>query len=109
MGAERHRQDPHPRSGHSPKLTVAGRLDGFVNGRPMSIVAEDHQVTIVPGEFGALLELYKIRRSWRSVVGPLRIFFHKANIRLFVRVGWFGRVQFFPDSGLLSRWLLSNS
>ena len=29
MGAERHRKDPDPRPGPNPKVTLAGRLDGF--------------------------------------------------------------------------------
>lgn len=99
MGAERHREDPHLRPGPIPKLTLAGRLDGFVNGRPVSLVADGDTVTIVPGSTGTLLALMRMRRSWRQVLV-------RTNIRLYIRVGWFGRVQLLPDTSPLLRLFL---
>ncbi len=106
MGVQRHGEDPHPRPGPKPKLILAGRLDGFLNGRPLSIVAEDHQITLVPGGLGSLLELFKIRRSWRFVKPPLRMFLHRANIRLLLRLGWFGQLQLLPNPNMLLRLFL---
>lgn len=106
MGAQRHRKDPHPRPGPNPKLTLAGRLDGFVNGRPVSLVAHDDGITLVPGGVGTLLTLFRLRRSWRLVAGPLRRVLDRTNIRLYVRIGWFGRVQLLPDPGLIFRLTL---
>jgi hypothetical protein len=106
VGAERHREDPHPRPGPKPKLTLAGRLDGFVNGRPVSFIADGDRVTLVPGSPGTLLALMRLRRTWHHVAGSLRQVLARTNIRLFVRVGWFGRVQLIPDTSPLLRLFL---
>ncbi len=103
MGAQRHREDPHPRPGPNPKLTLAGRLNGFLNGRPLSLVADGDGVTLVPGGVGTLVALFRLRRSWRRVATPLRAVLARTNVRLYVRVGWLGRVPVLPDPGLLFR------
>lgn len=109
MGDERHREDPHPRPGHNPKLTLAGRLDGSVNGRPLCLVADGDGITIVPGGVGTLLTLFRMRRSFRSVAGPLWAVLARANVRLDVRVGWLGRVRVLPDPPLVFRLLIPRS
>ena len=45
MGPERGAQDPHQGSEQKPKLSLAGRLDGHVDGRPVSFVAENRDLT----------------------------------------------------------------
>lgn len=107
MGAQRHREDPHPRLGPNPKLTGAGRFDGFVNGRPVSLVVDGDDVTLVPGNFGTLLALLRLRRSWRIIARPLRTVLTRTNVRLSVRLGWFGRWQLLPDTNLFFRLILS--
>lgn len=109
MGAARHREDPHPRPGPNPKLTLAGRLDGFVNGRPVSLVADGDSVTLVPGGTSTLLALMRLRRSWRHVAGWLRQVLVRTNIRLHVRVGWLGRVQLLPDTSPILRLFLPST
>ncbi len=109
MGAQWHREDPHPRPGPNPKLILAGRLDGFVNGRPVSIIADGDTVTLVPGSLGTLLALMRLRRSWRHVAGSLRQVLVRTNIRLYVRVGWLGRVQLLPDTTPLLRLVLPST
>jgi hypothetical protein len=109
VGAERHREDPHPRPGHNPKLTLAGRLDGFVNGRPVSLVADGDTVTLVPGSTSTLLALIRLRRSWRHVADLPRQVLGRTNIRLYVRVGWFGRVQLLPDTSPFFRLFLPST
>ncbi len=109
MGAERHREDPHPRPGPNPKLTLAGRLDGFVNGRPVSLVADGDTVTLVPGSLGTLLALMRLRRSWRHVAVSLRQMVARTNIRLYVRVGWLGRAQLLPDTSPFLRLVLPST
>ena len=85
---------------------MAGRLDGFVNGRPLSLVAGGDGVTLVPGGIGTLPALFRMRRSWRLVAGPLRTVLDRANVRLNVRVGWFGRVQLLPNPSPMCRLIL---
>lgn len=109
MGAERHREDPHPRPGPNPKLTLAGRLDGFVNGRPVSLVTDGDTVTLVPGSTSTLLALVRLRRSWRHLAGSLRQVLARTNIRLYVRVGWLGRVQLLPDTSPFFRLFLPST
>lgn len=84
-------------------MTLAGRLDGFFNGRPVSLVADVDTVTLVPGSIRTLLVLMRLRRSWRYVAGSLRQVLGRTNIRLYVRVGWLGRVELLLDPGLFYR------
>ena len=102
MGAQRHGEDPHPRPGPNPKLTLAGRLDGFVNGRPVTMLAEGRNITLVTG----VRTLFALRRLWRSTVAPLRTALAVPNLRLLVRVGWFVTVELLPDPPLLARLAL---
>lgn len=87
-------------------MILAGRLDGFLNGRPLIIVAEKDGVTIVPGSVGSLLTLFRMRRSWRFVAGPLGVVLDRAKFQLNLRLGWFGRVELFPSPSLLGRLIL---
>lgn len=82
---------------------MAGRLDGFVSGRPLSLLAEENQFTIVPSHFRTLLELLKIRRSCLSVILPLQTALRKAEITVYVRLGWIGKVQLLPEPSFLLR------
>ena len=109
MGAQRYREDPNPRPGPNPKLTLAGRLDGFVNGRPVSLVAYGDTVTLVPGSTSTLLALMRLRQSWRHVSGSLRQVLARTNIRFYVRVGWFGRLQLYPYTSPLFRLFLPST
>jgi len=103
MGTERNPQNPHPGSEQSPKLRLAGRLDGNVNGRPFSLIAEDRDVTFDAGQFRTLLT---VRRSWLAAVQPLGEFLHRAGMRFLVRVPWFGKVEVFPNPHYLIRLIL---
>jgi len=82
---------------------LAGRLDGNVNGRPFSLIAEDRDVTFDAGQFRTLLTL---RSSWRAAAQPLREFLRRAGMRLQVRVPWFGKVELFPNPHYLIRLIL---
>lgn len=46
MGARRDHQDPHLGFEQQPKLITAGRLDGTLDGRPVSIIANADTITI---------------------------------------------------------------
>ncbi len=109
MGVQRHSEDSHPRPGPNPKLILAGRLDGFVNGRPLNLVADDDGITLVPGGVRTLIALFRLRRSWRFVAGPLNVVLARANVRVVIRVGWFGRVRLLPEPGWLLRLVLPNT
>lgn len=55
MGVARDDQDPDKGYGRLPKLIVAGRLTGTLNGRPVVIEADDR---------GLLIRLSSIRSAW---------------------------------------------
>ena len=103
MGTERDAQSPHPGSEQSPKLSLAGRLDGDVNGRPFSLIAKDRDITFDAGQLRTLLTL---RRSWGSAVQPFLAFLRRAGLRLQVRVPWFGTVEVYPNPHYLIRLTL---
>ena len=103
MGADWDAQDSHQGVGQKPKLSLAGRLDGYVDGRPVSLVAEDRDITLITGKFRTLLTL---RRSWQAIMQPLQAVLERAEIRLLVRMGWFGQVELFPNPNYLVRLLL---
>lgn len=103
MGSDWDHEDPHRGRGATPKLRPAGRIDGMVDGRPFSLVAERQDLVLTVGRWRTLL---KIQRSWRSIIPPLRALLAQSDIRLFVRVKWLGRVEVHPNPRLLVRMLL---
>lgn len=104
MGPEWNDEDPHWRHGSTPKLTLAGRNDGVVDGRPVSLVAERQDLVLTVGRWRTL---QTIRRSSRSLIEPLRAFLTRSDIRLFVRIGWLGRVEVHPNPPFLVRMLFA--
>jgi hypothetical protein len=103
MGAERDAQGPHQGFEQGPKLSLAGRLDGNVNGRPFSLTADNRDVTLAVSRVSTLLSL---RRSWQDTVQPLHEFFRRAGIRLLVQAPWLGTFEVFPNPSYLTRLLL---
>jgi hypothetical protein len=81
---------------------MAGRLDGFLNGRPVSLIAQDGNVTL-NSDLSSLLGL---RRRWRFMVQPLLAILRREDIRLSVRVRWLGEVEVFPRPQYLVRLFL---
>ncbi len=73
-----------------------------MNGRPLSVTAEGRDITLVTRGVGTLLAL---RGCW-PVAPPLRAALAAANLRVLVRVGWFGRVELLPHPGLALRLIL---
>ncbi len=106
MGPEWDCEDPHGRIGPTPKLTMAGRIDGEVDGRPVSLTAERQTLVFSAKSVRTLL---KVRRSWRSMVQPLRALLTRSDVRLLVRVGWLGSVEVLPNPSYLVRRLLPRS
>ena len=107
MGAEWDRDDSNVGSGAKPKVILAGRLDGSVDGRPMSVVAADREIIV---DVGSLRTLFLISRIWPVIFKPLQSFLRQYDIRLAVRLNWFGRIEVFPVQSFLMRlWLLRQS
>jgi hypothetical protein len=83
---------------------MVGRLDGFLDGRPLSLVAEDGAVTLNSDNLTSLL---KLRRIWRTRVQPLLTIVEREDIRLLVRVRWLGNIEVFPRPNYLVCLFLS--
>jgi hypothetical protein len=82
---------------------MAGRLDGFLDGRPLSLIAQEGTVTLNSNNLSSLL---KLRRSWRTMVQPLIAILDREHIRLLVQVRWLGKVEVFPRPKYLVRLFL---
>ena len=104
MGAEWDSHNSYDRSATKPKVRLAGRFHGNVDGRPISLVAEDRDLIV---EVGSLRTLFRIRRIWPVIFKSLQRFLRQYDIRLAVRLSWFGRIEVFPAPAfLMRRWLL---
>lgn len=82
---------------------MAGRLEGAVGDRPISLLASDRDVTLVVNQFSTL---FTSRRGWRTVAPPLRVILAATRLRLVVRLKWFGDLEAWPNPGFLVRMLL---
>ena len=103
MDPERDAEDSHAGPGQNPKLSLAGRLDCYVDGRPLSLVADKREVTLSIGKFNTLLTL---RRGWKTVMQPVRVLFELAEMRLLLRIPWFGKVEVFPNPNYIVNIML---
>ena len=103
MGLERDHEDPYRAIESRPKLTVAGRLDGKVGGRPVSLIAMRRDLIF---EVSDLLTLFALRRSWRFTVEPFLAILRRSDIRLKVRITWLGIVEVYPRSQFVVRLML---
>ena len=84
-------------------MSLAGRLDGYMDGRPLSLVAENREITLIARRLRTLLAL---RESWWAFGQLLGNFLQPAGIRIVVRMKWFGNVEVFPRPNFLTRLLL---
>ena len=99
MGAARYDEDPDAGYRCPPKLILAGRLMGTLDGRPVVISADDTGLT---------LDLSTLRSAWTlrkygSVVLPLLQLLKASRIPLTMRVAGVVSVRLLPKAGLLAR------
>lgn len=102
MDLERDHEDPYLGSGPSPKLSLVGRLDGKIDGRPVSLVAENHELVLAADNLRTFLTL---RRTWKASM-PFRSVIERVGIRVLVRLRWFGTTEVFPKPNHLISFLL---
>ncbi len=100
MDSQRHDEDPHPR-GRLPKLIVAGRLIGTLNGLPVSINASERGILITLGRLGSLLPLARSAGQMRSTIQLLAA----AEVSLAVQLGGVS-LSVLPRPHWLIRFLL---
>ena len=99
MGSARHTEDSHAGHRHVPKLILAGRFTGTLDGRPVVISADDA---------GVILDLATLRSAWTlrnygSVGLPLLQLLKASQIPLTVRVAGAVSIPLLPKAGLLVR------
>jgi len=99
MGSARDDKDSHAGHSYVPKLILAGRLAGTLDGRPVVIGADNAGVT---------LDLANLRSVWTlqnygSVVLPLLQLLKALQIPLTMRVAGAVSVPLLPKAGLLVR------
>jgi len=99
MDPARHAEDPDKGYGQSPKLILAGRLTGTLDGRPVVISADNAGLTL---DLSSLRSAWTLRKSG-GVVVPFVQFLNASHIPLRLRL--FGGVSFdvLPKPGLLVR------
>ena len=102
MGPERDPEDPYLETGSNPKLSLVGRIEMTVNGRPVSLIAREDHIVVQSTSLRALFSLWSdttmVRRTIRSGL-------QTARIRMMVSLGWFGSVEIFPNTPTLLRYL----
>ena len=73
---------------------MVGRIDGTVDGRPVSLIAERKTLVL---KLSRLRTLIMIRRGLRSTFRPLLTLIAQTDSRLTVRVGWLGSFELLPN------------
>lgn len=99
MGLVGHHEDTYERFEQTPKLSLVGRLQGFVDGRPVTLDANGRDVIVVAG----FRTLFTLRRSLPTFQRLLSPFTSRFDIRIMLRVGWLGTVEILPDTSRLIR------
>jgi hypothetical protein len=103
VDSQRNNEDPYLESGPGPKLSLVGRLDGEIDGRPVSLVAENGQVVLAAEK---LLTLLTLRRIWKSSRSSLRRVLETVGMRVLIRSRWFGTAEVLPKPSFVIRLLL---
>ena len=106
MGAARDDEDPHQGHGHVPKLIMAGRLVGTLDGRPVVIDADDTGITLGLGSLGAAWSAWKGARSSRGLLGLLK----RSNVAVRVTIARSVTLELLPRPSTVARialpWLV---
>lgn len=82
---------------------LVGRLDGDLDGRPISLIAENGEVFLEVKNLRSLLTLRRVGKFNNRI---LTTYLERANIRLSVRVGRLMTIEVFPNPKYLARILI---
>lgn len=101
MGSARDHQDPDEGYGYVPKLIVAGRLTGTLDGRPVVIEAGESGLLV---SFSALRTAWTARKMLPSVLPALRCL-RDLNVPLRLRVAGLVSVELIPNPSVLAKFI----
>jgi len=99
MGPARDAYDSHPRHGFLPKLIVAGRLAGSVDGRPVVIDADGMGFTV---SFAMLRTAWRARRSVAALL-PLLAVAKRLDVPVRLNVAGLASLEVLPVPSMLLR------
>ncbi len=99
MGSAWDDEDSHAGHRHVPKLILAGRLTGTVDGRPVVISADGGGVTV---DVSTLRSAWTLR-NYGSAALPLLQFLKASRIPLTLRLAGSVSVPVLPNAGWLVR------
>ena len=99
MGSAWDDEDSHAGHRHVPKLILAGRLTGTVDGRPVVISADGGGVTV---DISTLRSAWTLR-NYGSVALPFLQLLKAAHIPLTLRLAGAVQVPVLPQAGWLVR------
>ena len=102
MGVARHHEDPHAGHGYVPKLMVAGRLTGSVDGCPVVIDADESGIVLTVARFRTAWGLRRSVRTLLPVLGSLKRF----GVPLRVRVAGILSLDVLPRVSPLARFIV---
>lgn len=101
MGAAWHAQDPHPGHGNAPKLILAGRLTGTLNGCPVVIEADSAGLVVA---IASVREAWASSRSMGSLLPVLGVL-QRHRIAVRVKIAGCVTLDVLPKPSLLVRFL----
>lgn len=101
MGAAWNSENPHEGHGHFPKLIMAGRLTGTLDGRPVVIDANGSGLVVT---FTSLWTAWSSTRSIGSLL-PVLGMLKQHRIPLRLSVAGLGAVEVLPRPSALARIL----
>ena len=102
MGAPWDDQDPHPGHGFIPKLIVAGRLTGTLDGRPVVIDADEGGVVV---SFTTVAGAWAAKRSATALV-PLLAVARRSAMPVRLNVAGLVALEVLPRPNRLVRFLV---
>ena len=76
---------------------MVGRIDGTVDGWPVSLIAEYKTLVFDVSRLRTLITIITIRRGLRSTFRRLLTLLARTDTRLMVRVGWLGSFELLPN------------
>lgn len=99
MGAPRNHEDTDEGHGHLPKLIMAGRLTGTLNGRPVVIDANDAGLSLAIASVRAAWAARWTLRALLPVLGALKL----AEIPVRMTIAGFMTLNVLPRPNALIR------